>query len=329
MVRRSIAAGAGLLVLILLVVGLRACLNSRNERAIKDYVRDVNALVGESNQQSKLLFDLLGSSGSTGDVSIENKLNELRVTSDQFVDRAHNISTPGDMDGSRAFVLQTMEFRRDGVNKIADDLPAAIAQKNSAKQGTNRIAADMQDFLASDVIYLQRAVPAMTSTLKEKGLGETITASQFLPNVDWLQPTTVSDRISKLGGSGGGGAASPGLHGDGLGSVTLGGTALTPGESASVTLASDLAFSVEVLNQGENTETNVKVTVTVGQGADATKLTKTLDTIAAGETKAVDLPLTAKPPTGQNVPVTVEVGAVPGETKTDNNKGDFSVIFTS
>ena len=99
MVRRSLAAGAGLLVLILLVIGVRGCLNARNERAIKDYVRDVNALIGESNQQSKLLFNLLGNSGSTDDVDIQNKLNELRVTSDQLRRPRRRHLDPGRHEG--------------------------------------------------------------------------------------------------------------------------------------------------------------------------------------------------------------------------------------
>jgi hypothetical protein len=38
--------------------------------------------------------------------------------------------------------------------------------------------------------------------------------------------------------------------------------------------------------------------------------------------------LDGQPPTGQNVPITVEVAAVPGEEKTDNNKQTFSAVFT-
>ena len=93
-------------------------------------------------------------------------------------------------------------------------------------------------------------------------------------------------------------------------------------------LADDLKFVIQVANQGENTETDVKVNVTVGKGGDAIKLDKVLDTIAAGETKPVEIPLADQPPTGQNVPITVEIEPVPGEKKTDNNGGTFSAIFT-
>jgi hypothetical protein len=53
-----------------------------------------------------------------------------------------------------------------------------------------------------------------------------------------------------------------------------------------------------------------------------------LDSIAAGETKSVPVALDEQPPTGQSVPVVVEVEPVPGEEKTDNNRLTASVIFT-
>jgi hypothetical protein len=70
------------------------------------------------------------------------------------------------------------------------------------------------------------------------------------------------------------------------------------------------------------------VTVTVGEGGDAIKLDDVIDTIAAGEIVPVTIPLAEQPPTGQSVPITVEVEPVPGEEVTDNNVQEFSVIFT-
>ena len=72
-------------------------------------------------------------------------------------------------------------------------------------------------------------------------------------------------------------------------------------------------------NQGENTETDVDVKVTVGGRATPIELEKPLDKIAAGETKAVTIPLAEQPPTGQNVLDQGGGQPVPGEKKTDNN----------
>jgi hypothetical protein len=331
LVRRGIAAGAGLLVLILLVLGVRGCLNARKEQAIKDYNRDVGSLLQESDQQSKALFQLL--SGSTGGreqaVDIENQLNQYRVQSAQLVDRARDTDHPGEVDKSQRYLLETLEFRRDGLAEIADALPQALGDQER-RQGTDKVTADMQQFLTSDVIYSQRFVPNLQGVIKDEGLtGELkVPSSQFLPDIQWLQPSFVSERVGRLRTGGGGGAASPGLHGNGLGSVTLGGQALSPGGSASITLAKDLSFDVQVVNQGENTETDVEVKITVGKGGDAIDVSGTLDSIAAGETKTVKVALDQQPPTGEQVPITVEVAAVPGEKKTDNNKQTYSAIFT-
>ncbi len=85
-----------------------------------------------------------------------------------------------------------------------------------------------------------------------------------------------------------------------------------------------------MLNQGENTETDVKVTATVGEGADAITGEGVIETIAAGEAQSVSIPLDGTPPTGQAVPIKIEVELVPGEDESvGNNAADFSAIFTS
>ncbi len=159
--------------------------------------------------------------------------------------------------------------------------------------------------------------------------GVTVPDSTFIPDIKWLDPTVVADAIAGVrSGEGASDEASGGLHGNGLVGVSLGGVALTPGGSATVQLSSDVAFDVQVANQGENTETDVEVQITVGSGSDAIDLTGTIDSIAAGETKSVSIPLEEQPPTGQNVSIKVDVKPVPGEKKTDNNTQTYSVIFT-
>jgi hypothetical protein len=145
--------------------------------------------------------------------------------------------------------------------------------------------------------------------------------------VQWLQPTFVAQKVSGLR-SGKKGSAAPGLHGTGLGTVSLGGQALSPGGSVSVKLADQLKAEVQVTNQGENTETDVNVKIGIGKGSDVINAEQPLDSIAAGETKTVTLTIEEQPPTGQNVPVTVAIDAVPGEQKTDNNRQTYAVIFT-
>jgi hypothetical protein len=330
MVRRGIAAAGGLLVLILLIFGVKGCLNAQKEQDFKDYVKDVNSLGTESVQESKQLFGLLqGQGGRNQAVAIENTLNALRADSAQLVDRAKALDPPGELGTAQRYLVETLDLRSEGLATIADALPTALGDQDR-RRGTIAVAQQMQVFLASDVIYTRRFVTNLATQLKNQSLQDQvrIPASQFLPNVQWLDPSFVSDRVDGIRSGRGGGPASPGLHGTGLGTVTLGGQTLTPGATATVTAAADLAFQAQVLNQGENDETGVTVKVNLGRGASAQALEGRIDSIARGQTRSVSVPVKKTPPTGQAVPVTVEVQPVPGEKKTDNNKQTFSVIFT-
>jgi hypothetical protein len=328
-VRRAVAAGAAVLVLILLIIGIKGCLNARKHSAIKNYVQDVSGLTQESNQQGKQLFTLLsGPGGRDQAVNIQNNLNGFRVQSDQLVDHARDLHPPGELKDAQRSLVEVLTFRRDGLAGIANALPSALSDRDR-RQGTNRVTAEMQALLTSDVLYTQRFLRSLVGVLKDESLADEvrIPRSQFVPDIQWLQPDYVSQHVSGIS-SGRGGKATPGLHGDGLGTVSLGGQTLNPGAAATVTLSGPLKFDVQVLNQGQNTETDVPVRVTIGSGGRAIKAEDSINTISAGETKTVTIPITDKPPTGQNVPITVEVTPVPGEKKTDNNKQTFSAIFT-
>jgi CARDB len=330
LVRRSVAAAGVLLVIVLLVLGVRGCLDARAKRASKDYVRDVDALVQESNQQGDAFFKLLqGRGGRNRTVDLTNQVNGLRVQSAQLVDRARGTDSPDQMKTAQRYLLETLELRRDGLRAAADALPTALGDQER-RQGTSNVAAQMQFFLASDVIYSARVRPTIAKALADEDLqGEVgVPKSAFVPDIQWLDPGYVSDRVGSLRTGRAGGTATPGLHGTGLASVTLGGQTLTSGSSATLKLSGNLQFSVQVQNQGENTETDVTVNVAVGRGKDAIQRDDRISTIAAGETKTVTIPLDQQPPTGQNVPITVEVQPVSGEKKTDNNKQQYSAIFT-
>ena len=59
MVRRAIALGAGLIVLILLVFGAKGCLDARKNRSLEDYAGNVTQIVNETNSLSESFFGLL------------------------------------------------------------------------------------------------------------------------------------------------------------------------------------------------------------------------------------------------------------------------------
>jgi hypothetical protein len=329
MVRRTIAAVAAILVFVLLVVAFKGCLNARKERSMEDYVRNTNELVNLSKAESRRLFSILEApSDQNQDIDRQNQANTLKIDSATLADRARDLDVPDQLSNAQDYFVESLELRRDALSIIAEELPKATAQEEQ-RQSTSRIAQMMQVFNASDVLMRSRFRVEEQNALEEENVTAALPSKgslTFLSDIQWLQPDFVADQISGISGSGG--SATPGLHGNGLGTVSLGGVALTPGSSTTVQLSNDIAFDIQVVNQGDSTETDVGVTVTVGSGGDAIKLEETIPEIAAGELKSASIPLTSQPPTGQNVPITVNVKAVPGEEVTDNNKGEFTVIFT-
>jgi len=332
MVRRVAAGVAGLIVLLLLLFAFKGCLDGRKDQALEDYVAEVRALVKESDRQGDGLFGLLSDPAAAGsEVEVENQLNAFRNEASQFVERAKDIDHPDELDGAHGSLVEVLRFRSDGVSKVADLVPTVTGQGDQA-QSTEDIAGSNQLFLVSDVIFSQRFAPILERELTDQGLRPERLKSNYLKDIEFLQPDVVADRIGGGGGGGGGdradGDAAPGTHGNGLGAVTLGGQTLAPGGSASIALGEDLEFDVQVANQGENTETDVQVNVVIGEGGDAVNVESVLDEIAAGETKSVQIPLSEEPATGQNVPIKIEIEGVPGEEMLDNNQGDFTAIFT-
>ena len=192
----------------------------------------------------------------------------------------------------------------------------------------------MQIFLASDMIDTLRFRPALREALEEEELREPDLPAPALRarrRVARRRPSWPTRSNALRTGTGApDGDAAPGLHGNGLAAVTLGGTTLTPGASAPrSSSASDLAFEIQVQNQGENTETDVNVDGHRSARATTRSSSRSRSTRSPpARSRPVTIPLAEQPPTGQNVPITVEVEAVPGEEKTDNNIQEFSVIFT-
>ena len=329
MVRRTIAIVGGLIVLILVVFVFRGCLDARKERAMEDYVRDANELVGLSKAESRALFDILAvPSEQDQSVDRQNQANTLKVDSATLADRARNLDVPDELADANRYFLESLELRRDGLAVVAEELPGALAQEER-RSSTGRIAGVMQVFLASDVLLKNRYDVLLKEALDKESIDANPAGRgglTFLDSTDWLAPDFVAEQVAGIRGTGG--SATPGLHGSGLGTVSLAGVALTPGGSATVPLSQDAAFDIQVVNQGESTETDVAVTVKVGQGGDALNLEETIPEIAAGEAKPVTIPLSEQPPTGQNVGITVRVKPVPGEKVTDNNEAEFTVIFT-
>jgi hypothetical protein len=334
--RRLIALAFGVLLFIVLAIGVNACLDSRAENRLKDYNRDVATVIAQSDRDvSRPFFETLGQGGQSP-VELESAINQLRNVADKQVEQAEGFDVPDELETAQRNLLLTLDMRASGLGKIAGEIRTALAEGDQAAQAVDQIAAQMQQFLASDVVYDTRVIPFIQEALDEREIGgQDLADSQFLPSLDWLQPTTVAEQLDAPAGSASGDAAgdetaAPGLHGHGLVSTAVGDTTLQPGETANrIPAGSDIAFTVTFANQGENDERNVNVQVRIrGGGTKTITARRRVPETSPGANAEATIPLTQAPPIGTPVTIEVSVARVPGEEKVDNNKQSYTAIFT-
>jgi CARDB len=319
MLRRAVAAGAGLLVLVLLVLGVRGCLNARKERALRDYGEDVAALVDESEQIGNALFQQLDDPGALTVTEYQNDIASERSGLDSLLQRTEQLDTPGDMAAAqRAFEL-TMQLRRNALANISNSIATALGDEGR-EEAVDKIAFQMKALLASDVLYRQIARPEMEQTLSAEGIGDvTIPPSKFVPDDSWLDPSTVEDALAQVSGAA---TAAPGIHGLGLIQTTANGEILEEGVPVTVSAGDRPELEVEAENQGTAEESGVTVSVTVDGGQP---IEQQISSIGPGESQTVTIPITPAP--RGEASLEVEVQPVPGEQVSDNNSATYDVTF--
>ena len=341
LVRRMIAGIVGLLVLLLLFFGVRACNNSRHKDALREYTNRVTQIGTESQQNGESFFKQMDGASQTSPNELYQSILSFKGSADQQLKQAQALSVPGDMTDAQQSLLIALELRRDGLQKISDDIKNALGDEgDNADKAISGIAGQMRAFDASDVLYNARVQPFMSRALSDAGIGGNITSSQFLREISWVAPAYVASKLgtklsetgSDAGTTSGGKKqpTGPGLHGTGLNATSYGDVTLSPTASNRLTYVKGQPFTVAFTNQGDNDEFDIKVTLKItlasGSGSPIT-LNKTVPQVAKGEKATVTLPLNREPPLGAVVNINVTVAAVPGEQKTDNNKSTYPTLF--
>lgn len=318
MLRRALALGGGLLLLILIVLGVKGCLDARAESEMSDYADKVTELVEETEQTSKDFFGNLEEPGSLSVTEFTAKVNADRSAMDNYASRIDSLGAPGDMKRAQQNLELVYELRVSAMNEIGEKMSTALGEAG-AQKAMAAIAKQMQKLSASDVVYEQVVRPEVNGVLAAQGIsGHDVPKSSFLPDEKWLEASTVSSALGAI--SGNSAAATSGVHGLGLGTVSVNGSELAEGGSATVAGAEGVEVEVTVQNQGESTENGVTVSVTV----EGNTLQGEIEEIGAGEEASTTILLTPTPK--GEVTLEVEVEPVPGEHLTENNEASYTLL---
>lgn len=318
--RRALALGGGLLILILIVLGVRGCLNARKHRALSDYARNVSQIVDETDQTSKSFFGKLAEPGTLSVTEFVAEVNADRSAMDNYRSRVESLDTPGDMSNAQKSLELVYELRGSAMTEIADQMSTALGAVGAGK-ATAAITAQMAKLLASDVVYASVTRPEIDGVLADNGIeGDDVPKSVFLQEgTQWLDESAVSAALGSV--SGASGETTSGVHGLGLIGTSVNGTELAAESSTAVVAEETPEVEVQVQNQGESTENGVTVSVTV----NGETLQQDISSIEAGATETVTIPLTPTPK--GEVTLEVEAKPVPGEQVSENNEASYTVLF--
>src|SRR5439155_15887076 len=141
MARRLVALGVVILILILVVLGVKGCLNARKERGFENYASDVNSVVAQTKQLSSDFFSQLSSPGKLSELSFRAQISADAGTAEGLLTNAQNLDTPDELKSAQGELVQSYELLRDGLAGIDSNMQDALSSDNvAANKATNAIA---------------------------------------------------------------------------------------------------------------------------------------------------------------------------------------------
>jgi hypothetical protein len=319
MLRRALALVGGLILLILLVVGVKGCLDARANRELSDYARNVSQIVEETQGTSKSFFGKLEDPGNLSVTEFVDQVDADRSAMTTYAERVEELGAPGDMSRAQGNLELAYQLRVSAMDEISGKMSTALGDAG-AEKAMMGIAKQMRKLLAADVIYEQVVRPEVDGVLASNDVsGNDLPKAAFLPDEKWLEESAVTDALAGISGSGG--AATPGVHGTELTSVSVNGSELVEGAPVTVTGEEGVEVEATVQNQGESTESGITVSVTF----NGETLEGEIDEIAAGEEATASIALTPAP--SGEVTLEVEAEPVAGEQVTENNEASYTVLI--
>jgi hypothetical protein len=325
MVRRRVAAGIAVVLVIVIALVINGCLKSQAQQSLKDYNRSVSQIARESDEQvAHPLFSALVGASSKSALDVEVQINQLRIQMQTIANGARRLSVPGEMVAAQRALLLALDLRVEAMSKLAGQIPSALG--GQAQQAAPKLAGDMESLLASDVLFSQRVVPLAQEALASNGIHELSTTSRFVPNVGWLDPSTVASRVTGQS-PGSTSSVAPGTHGSAITGVSVGANTLQPEPTINhISGGGSPTFTVTVEDTGSNPESNVKVDVTVTAAGKQFKASHVINQTQPGSKVNVEIPVSGIP-TGVAAKIEAYVEPVPGETELENNKATYLAIF--
>lgn len=317
------------MLLILVILGIHSCQVSARNSALKDYNNNVAAVATQSLNTGSQLFQVLAThtGGSSNAANLEQQISQNANAAAAELKKAESFSVPDEAKAAQSSLLFALQMRHDGIVGIAGNIQQALGSASTNKDAVNIIAAQIAKLYASDVAYLDYAVPQLRSALSSalgSNNGEQQNTNQFVPSLSWLSPSYVAQRLGATLPTTPANCSSGKLYGHSLDSVSVAGTTLQTGSTNTIPASPPPKFTLNFTNGGDANEANVKFEVTVtGTSSSGSTIVTSTTAHASG---SATVSLKSAPPAGTYTLV-AKIDKVPCEKNAGNNSLSYPVTF--
>ncbi|MHB8792999.1 MAG: CARDB domain-containing protein [Thermoleophilia bacterium] len=321
---------AAVVILVLITsLGIQSCLNKKKVGEYRDYFNSVDAVLKESDEIGKQLSDMLMKPDEAVRQSLEPKLAEFLAAQEQLLEKAKAIKPPDQFKKENEWFVASQQIRVRGLKGLQPAMLNALEARDN-QAGAAQVSHEMLILLTSDVAYDEFFYQPAQRVLKEEDITDIkVPQAKFLKDPALASPQTAVTVLDRLKG---GTAQVSGLHGVSLVGIKVkpSGMVLTADSENSLKASESMTFEVEIENQGEATESDVPVSLNLSAPGRPSpqKVDGVIPTIAPGERRTIELTGLAAEASNQPALMRAEVGPVAGEANTQNNVGEFSLLFT-
>jgi hypothetical protein len=330
LLRLLLVLAAIVIVVVVIVLVAKSAISSGQAADYQRYMSAISDMLKQSDSMGGELVKKLTDPEKTTRKDIQTSLDTYIASSESLEAQAKAMDAPKDLieqDVHQFFIL-VMSFRYTGLVDLKPSLMTAL-EVQDVEVSSEQITRALQYLTNSDFLYNEVFVPRATEILKTKKLtGVNVPSTKFLTDPDLASKSRVQELLDVLKSTGNLQA----VHGVAIAKVVASpdDKEIVGGSTYNLTSSDVLAFNVTVENQGNMSEKDVPVVVTLLSPDTSTpqKVTVTIPELKPKEELTVTV--TGLNPTayGEVGLLKVEVGPVKDEKFTSNNSIEANVIFT-
>ena len=300
---------------------------ARENEKLREYTTNVNKLVSRSAAIGAQFEALRAGAAQLSRDDVDKKLTQMIQANKEIAADTTEVVVPKKAEGLQPIMQLSMDTRVGGLEKYKAAL-LEVLDKKSTDQTPGTMSQGLLDLVVGDAA-LQRFRGGLEAKLKASKLTyEKVADSVYMPKADEALEASVREYIGGLSGEETGNA----LHGVATVGLSTSPARVDRTESGVSILPYSKTFTVKVSvqNQGNQTEDNVPVVVSLisDSGGTPQKKTQKITRLKAGETASLVFEDLA-PVTGADKVNTLNVkaGPVTNEKKVDNNEMELQFIM--